>query len=325
MSTLPAAVQAQIDAANAIVAEMQKPAEPAAEVQAEVTQPGNEPAPVEVQGEIVEIKQDAVVELPAPTEKKVENGSWEQKYLGMKGRFERLMDQVRAQEQHIAHLQSEVARLGTVQVQPLTAQTKFVTPEEEAEYGPEFLSVVEKKARELADPLQQQLAEVKQTLTAVTQQSELAAKREFNQSLTNLVEDWRETNRSEEFKSWLQEVDAYTGQRRHDMLLSAHQQKNAVRVAAFFQNFRKEVAAVAPRGTSQTQAPKPSLEAFAAPGRAKSAAPAPSGSEDKTFITNSDIAEFYTNKRLKRYTPEEETKYEAQIFKAQREGRVVPR
>jgi hypothetical protein len=146
------------------------------------------------------------------------------------------------------------------------------------------------------------------------------------------VPQWRQLNETPSFLEWLQLTDPYSGTIRINLLRDAYGQCNTPRVAAFFKGFLAEEAATAPRdqeATPQAAAPqsapqpgKPSLDQFAAPGRAKSAAgPAPA---EKPFFTRAQIATFYAASTAGKFAGREaeRDKIERQIFEAQREGRV---
>ena len=140
--------------------------------------------------------------------------------------------------------------------------------------------------------------------------------------------DWRELNGNPEFLNWLRLPDPFSGAIRHDMLKAAYAAGNASRVLAFFNGFLAEEAAVAPApgdpdtATNQTVAKVP-LSNFAAPGRAKSAAGNTAPAE-KPIFTRAQIADFYAEVAAGKFRGKdaEKSKLEAQIFLAQREGRI---
>ena len=146
-------------------------------------------------------------------------------------------------------------------------------------------------------------------------------------TLDEKLPNWRDLNTNEEFLSWLQLPDAYSGDIRHNMLKAAYAQGNAHRVLAFFNGFLAEEAAVAPAqgepDYSTTTVSKVPLQNFAAPGRAKTAASA-SAPAEKLNISRAQVASFYADVAAGRYRGRdaEKNKLEAQIFEAQREGRI---
>ena len=129
-----------------------------------------------------------------------------------------------------------------------------------------------------------------------------------------------------EFIEWLSLPDPYSGDIRHNMLKAAWERRDVPRVAAFFKGFLAEEAAYRP-ASQETPAGRPagkvSLESFAAPGRAKTAA-ATSAPAEKPLITSAQISKFYADCDAGRYDGREEEKarFEKSIFEAQREGRI---
>jgi hypothetical protein len=111
------------------------------------------------------------------------------------------------------------------------------------------------------------------------------------------------------------------------MLKEAYGRNDSARVANFFKGFLSEEAAVAPadgdRGRSDQIAPaKMSLEEFAAPGRAKTAAA--SAPAEKPTFTRDQIAQFYRDSATGKYRGKETemNRIERQIFDAERDGRI---
>lgn len=119
----------------------------------------------------------------------------------------------------------------------------------------------------------------------------------------------------------------FSGAIRHELLTAAYEQNNAPRVLAFFKGFLSEEAALAPnsqgepdRGVTPEKIP---LESLAAPGRAKTAA-APGAPAEKPTFTRAEIATFYADCARGKFRGRdaERNRIEAQIFEAEREGRI---
>jgi hypothetical protein len=325
---VPAAVLAAAKRADELLAPPVVEQVPEPEVKAEtppVAEVKPEPAP--------EPKQEA----PLVQEQKVEAKSddFEQKYRSERGRREKLerqvdglMDEVHALRQEIIDLRRKPAPTPA----PAPAADPGFTPEEEEAYGKDFLSLVTRKAEAIAEQktanLLKEIAGLKDQMDGVQRVTQVSAHDRLMNRMTELVPDWEQINVNEDFKDWLAEPDAYSGQKRHDMLISAWNAGDAPRCAAFFRGFKQETAAVTPAGNQPArapEAPKTPLEELAAPGRAKSAAPDPaSGPEDLSDITPAYIAKFFTDKAAQRYRGREEeaAKIEAKIWRAQAAGLV---
>jgi hypothetical protein len=282
----------------------------------------------------------AAVPTPLTGEKKSpsEEESWEHRYKSMKGRYDRevpeLKSQIAAMGDEIRSLQNVLATMETKSAPGVSSKEieRLITPEEEEQYGTDFLTVVGKRATEIANQktseLRAELDALKENLKGVANVTARTAQEKMYETLDVRVPKWREINRDGEFMEWLQKMDPFSGQIRQDMLTSAHQRNDAARVAAFFEGFLREAATVAPRadepGTDRGNPDKPSLNDFAAPGRARSAAPKIPGPDDQQIITRAFISQFYVDKAAGRFRGREDeaNKIERSIFDAQREGRI---
>lgn len=264
----------------------------------------------------------------------VSEESYEHRYNSMKGRFDRAQQQLSSQSERIASLERMLASL---QAQPqeraesneLRAE-RLLTPEEEADYGPDFLGVVGKKAREELLPVfkkyEDEIASLKSQLKGVGNYVAQDAQSRMTETLDRTIPNWRDQNVNPEFLQWLALPDPYSGDIRHNMLKVAWERHDAPRVAAFFKGFLAEEAAYRPANSETIPAQaagKVSLESFAAPGRAKTAA-ASNAPAEKPIITSAQISKFYADVASGRYNgrDEDKQKFEKQIFEAQREGRI---
>jgi len=286
------------------------------------------------------LAQGGEVENPAPKETAPAQAdeSWEHKYKSVHGRYTRSQEQIRQMSEQIQGLQNVIATMQANAAStpsntslPDFSTERLITPEEASDYGEDFLKVVGKKAREELAPVigayQQKITELEQRLQGVSGAQAQDSHQKLMSTLDEKLPNWRDLNTNEEFLSWLQLPDAYSGDIRHNMLKAAYAQGNAHRVLAFFNGFLAEEAAVAPAQAepdySTTTVPKVPLQNFAAPGRAKTAASAHAPAE-KPNISRAQVASFYADVAAGRYRGRdaEKNKLEAQIFDAQREGRI---
>lgn len=260
--------------------------------------------------------------------------SWEHRYKSMKGRYDRAETQIRQLSDQIASMQNVIATMQTAPPRDdapaeLRAE-RLITPEEEQDYGSEFLNVVGKKAKEELLPIVKQyedkIARLEEQLRGVGGYVQQDARSRMMATLEQSVPNLAELNTNPEFISWLKLPDPYSGAIRHNLLKEAYDRNDTSRVLAFFRGFLAEEAAVAPATgeTGRTDAPaKPSLEQFAAPGRAKTAA-ASGAPAEKPVFTRAQIAKFYADSAAGKYRGKEAEKdrIEGQIFEAEREGRI---
>lgn len=263
--------------------------------------------------------------------------SWEQRARSMAGRLEQANKLNSAMSERLQALEKTVTTLQTKpQAEPTPksyGKPKLVTDEEERDYGSDFLQVVGKRAKEEFAPefdeLADRLRRLEGRVEGVGQVIEKTQVQDIYGTLKDAVPNWRDINRSAEFKSWLAHPDPYSGRKRHDMLTEAFSGHDSGRVVRFFQGFLTEATGL-PQGTqaSTPSAPqpagsgRPTLEDFAAPGRARS------GPQqlppDKPMYTTAWIAQFTQDKLRGVYRGREAdaNAIEQDIWQAQHEGRI---
>jgi hypothetical protein len=266
--------------------------------------------------------------------------SWEHKYKSIHGRYVRSQEQIRQLTEQVRGLQDIVASMKTAPAPANQATSdgipeldaeNLITDDERADYGEDFLKVVGKRARQEVAPVinayKAEIAQLKQQLEGFTGFVKQDSQQKLLSKLDEKLPNWREMNTNQEFLDWLSLPDPYSGGIRHDMLKAAYAQGDAHRVLAFFNGFLAEEAAVAPATSepdaSVTRVPKVPLEKLAAPGRAKTAAASPAPAE-KPLITRAQVAAFYAEVAAGKYRGRDDAKNkaEAEIFAAQREGRI---
>jgi hypothetical protein len=273
-----------------------------------------------------------------------EHGSWEHRYLAMKGRFDQSQMTLGQMQEQMSELGDELMRtqqslqmaragLAPRSQQPQRPQQplKTITKEDEETYGPELIEFVTRAARGAVAPeLNQVTQQVRQTSQAVRQTSQQRMEADLDARLP----DWRDINVSQRFKQWVGLRDIYSGQVRRVLINDAAKAADAPRVAAFFQAFLNEEQATGQMPVPQSQpsgeTPVPrqaavDLSTLASPGRAKPA----SGNgiavaADKPVFTRAQISQFYSNEGRNAYIGRDADRKrdEQEIFAAQREGRV---
>lgn len=332
---IPAAVRAAAEAAARAHQEMYAP--PAND------DPPGEPPPAEELtprgNDELRIDPTPPVTEPVRTEPKPEprtdlnDESWEHRYRSMKGRYDRAAEQISALSEQVSGLQRVIATMQAKAPATPASEMRFerlITPEEEQDYGSDFLNVVAKKAREEILPeitkRDQVIEQLKAQLGGVGNMMEASSREQMLADLDRSVPAWREQNVNPEFLSWLSLPDPYSGVIRQELLKEAYDRHDARRVASFFKGFLAEEAALDPASSGRQPAPmagKVPLETLAAPGRAKTAAANSAPAEKPTF-TPSQITQFYLDVSNGKYAGREEEKMriERQIFDAQKEGRI---
>lgn len=332
---VPAAVRAAAERAAKFY---EAPAEPT-EAKDETAANGDEEAkseetPAQPQAEATEASPPPSQEASNPegNDKPID---WERRFHAMKGRYDRAEQQTRQLAEQIQSLQNVIATLEATKtktsLEPSEQVAKLITPEEENDYGQDFLKVVGKKAKEELLPViskyEAKIAELEERLAGVNGYVAQDARGRMLTVLDDKLPDWREINRDENFVNWLQLPDLYSGDIRHNLLKAAYERNDATRVLAFFNGFLAEEAAMSPAEARQeeTRAPAPVLDpkSLAAPGRAKSAA-AQSAPAEKPIFTRAQIAKFYADAAAGKFKGRdaERDRLERQIFDAERDGRI---
>lgn len=305
-----------------------------------------EPAPVVPVVEPVVPPAPVVEQTPKPvTFKEIpeagQAGSWEHRYLAMKGRYDQTQQTVGQMQEQMSQLGDELVRTQQLirtpaQDRPLPSATatstapRHLTQADLETYGPELLDMVQRAAREAVGP---DLTNLDQRTKQVSSRVQQSASAVLHQDLTTAVPNWQEINLSQRFKSWCSLPDVYSGKVRGKLLQEAYQAASAPRVIAFFKGFLTEEQA-----TGQIPAPQPepvlpdpprqaatTLELLASPGRAKPASgQVPGDTAEKPILTRAQISGFYNLVRQGHYAGRDadKAKDEAMIFAAQRDGRV---
>jgi hypothetical protein len=280
---------------------------------------------------------------PATPPESLDEGSWENRYKAMKGRhdknlltIEQQQGTIASQGQRLASLEGMLANMSApapvAPVAPVNNELDAAAMMRDREtFGDDFMGAVERQARALIKPeldaRDAKIADLTQQLGGVASHVAGDARQKMIERLDHEVPKWREQNVDGAFLAWLRLQDPFSGAIRSSLLKTAFDQNQADRVLAFFKGFLTEeatVAPAAPAAPAPNSGGRPSLEDLAAPGRAKSAAAAPSGSPEKPIITRAQITQFYSDVASGKYAGNDAKKAsdEAMIFEAEREGRI---
>lgn len=334
-TVIPAAVRRQGAASDALQKKFigggEEPAAPAAPVAPAAVASVAPAAPV-------------AAEPPAEPPAQPQIIDWEQRYKSMKGRRDHEVGQLTTRVQTLER--ELVGRaVSATPIPAAPASNVEVTEEERALWGDDLLRIIDERAAKIAEqrfaPIASQVQNIEKTVVVGAGDALLNA-------LSAAVPNWQEINVDEQFLDWLALPDGFSGATRQQNLETAFNERNQAAVIAVFKGFISEglqgpeeiqpapVAAAAapgtPRGTPAPVRPPQSsripLDHLAAPGRARSAAPAPP--VEKPVYTRANIAQFYTARQsptklqaLGIMSEAEAKATEVDIFAAQHEGRVV--
>lgn len=271
------------------------------------------------------------------------NGSWEHRYLAMKGRYDQQAQDVGQMQQLLQDMSGELAQTrALLRPNPTPAAPqrrlppKAITAEDEQKYGPELLSLIQRAARDVVAPALDKVSRQTEALKTnfidplqaqVAHTSSLTIYQVLDQSLP----EWRTVNVDPRFKAWMRLQDVYSGVVRETLLQDAFQAADAPRVLSFFKGFLLEEQVtgqrpVLPQDQPATLPPQPAVDPLmlAVPGRHKPAGSEPPLSADKPVYARSQISKFYDDVRRGVYIGHDQLRMntEASIFAAQNEGRI---
>lgn len=309
---LPRSIQAQVEQANATLAELNKPPEPIVP-EAQIAAPPPDPEPQEP-------SPPTEVEPPAP-----QPDQWEHKYKTLQGLFNREVPTLQTKVKDLeGKLADAIERLNKAAEAPKPSEPETPTadPKDVENFGSDLVDMVQRTAERMfgraANELQaqaarfeQRLAQLEQTLQGTTTAVAATAEQAFFDRLTKLVPDWEQTNTNDAFLAWLAEVDPILGQPRQAALDAAQQTLNSDRAAAVFKAFA--ATRPAPRSNSVDRQVSPK----------GNATPTPTP-EQKPIYTQSQIVSFYDARRRGEYRGREQeaAQIEQMINLAIAEGRV---
>lgn len=151
--------------------------------------------------------------------------------------------------------------------------------------------------------------ELERELNAIKSQEKQKTEASFWTALNELVPDWKAVNADQKFHAFLSEYDPQTGTQRQQSLATAQQALDADGVAAVFNAFKKQQPQRQKQRIPDDQVDPPTSRSTTAP-------------EGKKIWTGPEITKFYKDKADRKFSADEAKRLEADIFAAQREGRV---
>lgn len=319
---LPKAIQAQLEQANAVLAQANAPQDPPAEPTplAQVAAQAPEPPPQAPEPQ-------ATQDPPAPPPTQPQPDVWEHKYKTLQGLFNREVPTLQSQVKDLkSQLETAVARLNeAAEAKKPEPAAPVADPRDVENFGSDLVEMVQRTADRMfgrvagevqarAVNLEQRLAQLEQALQGTSQTVAMTAEQSFFDRLTKLVPDWEQTNANQAFLAWLVEVDPVYGQTRQAALEAAQRALNADHAAAVFKAFTA-LQPAAPKASAVDKQLSPKGAASAAP-------PAPSS---KPMLTQQQIVDYYNAKRRGEYRGQEAevVRIEQMINQAIAEGRVT--
>lgn len=272
-------------------------------------------------------------ETPPTPQSAHEPEQWEERYLTLKAKYDnevpRLAAQNRGLSESLGQLQEEVQSLRQQMNQPpapVAQMGEVYTPEETDRFGADLIDLIKRVVRaevsaakvevtQLLDGVRGEVGNVVKTQTLTREQ-------EFCRYLDSNVSNWRQLNGDERFIQWLATPAPFSRRTKQELLNEAVENLDGASAAAFFITYIEETAP--PRPTPPDASAKDELAEQVQPRRRAGGGQPPSPPQGQP-MTRSEISQFYNEcaRGLWNNRPQEKAKREAEIFSAQREGRIV--
>lgn len=318
MSTLPKAIQREIEQAKAAEAMLSQQQASAAETVV------TEPSQLQSANEQAVAQQPA----PAPVNPPASSENWEHKYRSLQGMFAQKTGELQAQtkqyESQLAQMQRQLDALSQARKQEETKEKSAADPSDVEAFGADLVGMVQRYAERMFRGMSEQvaaklseidgrLASLEQAVHGVSQRTNVTLEQQFYAALKALVPDWEQINADQRWLNWLGEIDPVYGASRQVALDAAHQALDAQRVASVFNTYK----ATLPK--AQTA----SLANQVAPNGAASAS-APAAPAAKQTLSSKFVERFYNDVAKGKYAGRdaEMARIEAEINSAAAEGRI---
>ena len=272
---------------------------------------GQTTPPTENSGEPAATATGAPPNTPTPGQADGDD-KWEARYKTLHGKYNaevpRLHAAIKERDSKLNSLTEEVEALKASLAKP---KESLVKPEEVSEFGEPLVDLIRRAAREEVQAKDAEIAELRRKLDNVVVTTTETKEVSFFDKLAASVPDWMAINDDPEFHAWLGEADELAGEQRQTLLSQAEERRDAVRVARFFNAFKKVQQ-------DKAAASNDSLASQLAPEATRT----PEVPKGKKLWTRAEVAAFYAADRRGEYTEEKAAAIDAEIQLAIREQRV---
>jgi len=244
-----------------------------------------------------------------PPDNKQDDGL-EHRYKVLQGKYNSEVPRLAAENKELkASLKAIEEQLDMLKAEK--AREPLVKPEEIEEYGEGLVDLARRIAQEELSKKDVLISKLQAKLDGLEQVTNKSVQEDFFEALGRMVPNWNAINDDARFHAWLDDVDELTGTRRQDLLATAERDRDAKRVAKFFQAFEK---------TSQKQVANANsaLESQVSPDSVRT----PNAPPAKKIWTRAEIKDFYDKVRRGDVSDEEMVVIESDIQAATLEGRV---
>ena len=320
---LPKAVQAQVEEADRLVADINGDKTEGDPTETDPRVQPQEPAETVADPQPSAVSTESVQNL-VPEEK------WESKYHTLKGMYDaevpRLHSQNRELTQQVQQLIADMAELKAKQTTNHISTESLITEQDKEAFGPDLIDLIERATeskvavfRQREEQLMEEIKELKGQMGSVAERQVMSDKDRFLMGLGQQVPDWEALNVNQGFLAWLNEVDPVYGVPRQVALNNAYENLDVPRVATIFNAYKALITPATPQ-----KKPSQELQRQVAPTRSKANAPDPADLQNQRIWTDSMIQQFYDEARRGHYSPEDVVRTENEISAAIAEGRYRP-
>lgn len=233
---------------------------------------------------------------------------WEHRFNVIRGKYDTEVPALRKEVEQLKQQLADASKASDAPTQSLPGVSDEELARYKEEYGDDLVSLMMR----LSGSQQQPNTEIAQRLERLESEKQEDAEARFWIGLEQAVPTYREINSEPAFLQFLSKFDPHTGKQYQQALSQAQQSLDAKGVADVFQLYLSQ----AKPAQQQRQVPDEQVEP-----RTTKAAPTPQAQGGKLW-TGADITQFYRDKTAGRYSADEAQRLEADIFAAQREGRV---
>ena len=258
-----------------------------------------------------------------------------------------LQGRLEASELERQRLQRQIEERAATPPQPPTPPApppSLVTAKDREDFGDDLIDLVGRIFQQSIGPkldqlgtrmagLEGRIGKVEQTATAATNTAVKSAWDNYLDALTRRLPSWQQVNEDPAFLDWLEIPDTFSGKKRHELMLEAHQAMNVERVVSFFLAYKPDLGTAAPAAPAAAPTnPQPAAPAVPAPmvdpatlAAPATQAPAPAPSQPPTgrLWKQSEVDELFERKNKGLIKESDFKAQEADYIKALSEGRVV--
>ena len=268
-------------------------------------------APVEIElPELPPVNEPEVVVTPAPAPDGGELAALRSELDKSEHRYSTLQGMLEARNQDMDNLRAIVASLSAAQAEKDQPEP-VITDKDKETFGADVIDLITRVSQH---QMKSMLSGVEGRVEKVAQVATATATGRFDSELRSRVPDWETVNVMPEFIAWL-------GKYNVKALNEAYSAFDLHGTAKFFEDYKK-LYGPAPVAPSAATIVPDKLAHLAAPAKGKVVPINQDGPKGKIW-TSKDMNKLYDDLERRRITKTEFDKLEADLFKAQREGRIA--